>query len=130
MKKVVVGIVAGLLLATQTINAEAATTAKPTLQYKATLSVDAGIIGGITLTCKSMATNKSTGAAVSIDSIKTAAKIICKDGTSTSKSTTKKKASSCTCSFYRVDVKKYTGTHTFENTGYKTKTLSTSKSEK
>ena len=163
MKKIVAGITLGLLLATQTINVEAAAAGlyqgkvihmegeaqeieeqtlgsaavakkKPTLRYKANLSVDAGLIGGITLTCKSTATNKSTGAAVAIDSIKTVAKIICKDGTSTSKSTTKKKASSCTCSFhknfFKVDVQKYTGKHTFKNSGYKTATLNTSKTQK
>lgn len=90
MKKLVVGITLGLLLTTQTVNAEAAMSGlyqgkvihmegeeaeviattiesaatkqkKPILKYKANLSVDAGLIGGITLTCSSTATNKNTG---------------------------------------------------------------------
>lgn len=123
MKKIVAGITLGLLLATQTINVEAAA---------------AGLYQGKVIHMEGEAQEIEVqtlgSAAVAIDSIKTVAKIICKDGTSTSKSTTKKKASSCTCSFhknfFKVDVQKYTGKHTFKNSGYKTATLNTSKTQK
>lgn len=163
MKKLVVGLMIGLLVTTQTVNAEAATTGlyqgkvvrmegksaetsvsgiqmagtgqkKPVLKYTAKLSVTGGIVGGMTLTCSSIATNKSTGGAVFIDSIKTVASMECTDGTVTSKTKTTKDSSSCVCSFYkafyRVDIKRYSGKHTFKNKGYTTKTLSTSKVQK
>lgn len=104
--------------------------AKPALAYNAHLSVDSGIAGGMTVTGTSESKVKSTGKAIKITSIKTIVKIECKDGTTTSKTVTKKNASKGTCSYHKnylkSEVKKCKGEHYFVNTGYTDKKLSTS----
>lgn len=105
---------------------------KPTLTYKANLSVKAAIVSGTTLYLSSTAKVKNTGAAVRIDKMTISGKITGTDKQSKSGSKTGKNTSSLSYKLYTSDygkgtLKQCSGVHSFENKGYYSKTLNTKK---
>lgn len=109
-----------------------ATSSKPTLSYKANISVTAADVSGVTLSLSSTAKNQRTGGAVSIDKMKITGKITgtdnqSKTGTKSAKNTWSLSYELFTSDYGKGTLKQCSGTHTFENKGYKTKTLSTKK---
>lgn len=105
---------------------------KPTLSYKAKLSVSAAAVYGTTLYLSSTAKIKNTGAAVRIDKMTISGKITGTDKQSKSGSKIGKNTSSLSYQLYTSDygkgtLKQCSGVHKFENKGYYAKTLNTKK---